>query len=206
VRFGLTSFAELLPESAPIIGEDPGSFKGFYNGMMQSLLPFTPYECVVAENLIAIEWEILEHRGMRDASLRKIIHRAVCDAVVARESEKHDAALDDAWEQFIKEGGAERDWENPLEFDEAAVKTMGDELASRAVSNDRNIQEIAYAEIIALGLSPVEVMSEAYSNRINPATRHDDKIQELERRRREVKRAFDALQKVRPLEAEVVEG
>jgi hypothetical protein len=35
--------------------------------------------------------------------------------------------------------------------------------------------------------------------------RHDDKYQELERRRRDVKRDFDALQKARPIDAKIVE-
>ena len=50
-RFSLTSFADLPPSRAPIIGEDPGSFEGFHAGMMQSLLPVTPYESVHAAKL-----------------------------------------------------------------------------------------------------------------------------------------------------------
>ena len=84
-RFNLTSFAELLPARDHIIGEDPGSFDGFHGGMMQSLAPVTPYEGVIAENLIAIEWELLQHRRMRDAGLRQIIRKAICDAVVAEQ-------------------------------------------------------------------------------------------------------------------------
>lgn len=43
-RFGLQRFADLLPVRAPIIGEDAGNFERFHAGMMQSLLPMTPYE------------------------------------------------------------------------------------------------------------------------------------------------------------------
>lgn len=28
---------------------------------MRALVPFTPKECVIAEKLIAIEWELLQH-------------------------------------------------------------------------------------------------------------------------------------------------
>lgn len=41
-RFGLSSFAELLPAREPIIGEGPGSFADFREGMMRAFLPFTP--------------------------------------------------------------------------------------------------------------------------------------------------------------------
>ena len=44
-RFGLVSFSELLPPRDPIIGEDPGSFDGFHEGMMASLTPITPSFC-----------------------------------------------------------------------------------------------------------------------------------------------------------------
>ena len=51
-RFDLKSFADLLPKRLPLVGEDPDSFDGFRAGMMQSLLPATPYESVMAAALI----------------------------------------------------------------------------------------------------------------------------------------------------------
>jgi len=39
-----------------------------------------------------------------------------------------------------------------------------------------------------------------------PISKHEDKLQELERRRREVKRDFDGLQKARPIEVEAIEA
>ena len=42
-RFGLVSFSELLPPRDPIIGEDPGSFDGFHEGIGDTLaLSVTP--------------------------------------------------------------------------------------------------------------------------------------------------------------------
>ena len=95
--FGLDSFADLLPTRDPIPGEDPGSFSTFHAAMMASLGPATPYECVIAENLIAIEWELAQHRRMRDAGLRDIIRQAICKAVVRQKDAEHDAALDAAY-------------------------------------------------------------------------------------------------------------
>lgn len=205
-RFGLSSFSELLPARDPIIGEDPGSFAGFHDAMMASLAPMTPYEAVVAENLIAIEWELLQHRRMRDACLRSEIHAAVRKAVVARERAKHDADLDAAWETFIADGGDEEEWEYPFELDREAAEELGDDLAKRATSRDPDTQSEAYAEIQNLGLAPIDLMSEAYRGFNRPAIRHDEKLQELERRRREVKRDYDGLQRARPIEGAIVEG
>jgi len=205
-RFGLESFAQVLPERDPITGEDPGSFDGFHEGMMRSLAPLTPYECVIAENLVAIEWELLQHRRMRDACLRQTIRGAIRDAVVAQRKAAHEDALDEAWDRFIEEGGDEDDWEEPVTFDGEAAERAGDDLATRAISHDRDVQATAYAEIAELGQDSVEVMSAAYRDFPSPAKRHDAQIQDLERRRRDVKRDYDALQAARPLDGAVIEG
>ncbi|MGJ8561887.1 MAG: hypothetical protein ACSHX3_16860 [Litorimonas sp.] len=205
-RFGLASFADILPSRDPIVGEDPGSFDGFHDGMMQSLAPMTPYECVVAENLIAIEWELLQHRRMRDAGLRQHIRKIIKSAVVERQKQLHEVELDAAWEAHLAAGGVEANWETPYRFDRAVAEAVGDDLARRAVSSDRDAQEQAYAEITELGLEPVEVMGEAYRSMDRSITKHDQQLPDLERRRREVKRDFDMLQRARPEEAEVIEG
>ena len=205
-RFGLSSFAEFLPKRDPIIGEDPGSFAGFHDGMMRSLTPFTPYECVIAENLIAIEWELLQQRRMRDASLRQQIRAAVCRAVMDRERKTHDAALAAAWDSHVAQGGNKNDWKEPFTFDAAAARKLADDLASRATSRDPDLQSRAYDEILELGLAPLELMGNAYLDPLNFTLKHDEKTQELERRRREVRRDYDALQKARPLDGEIIEG
>lgn len=97
-RFGLARFADILPAREHIIGEDPGSFEGFREGMMTSLMPLTPYEGVIAENLIAIEWELIQHRRMRDMGLRNIIRDTICEAVVARERAAYEARPNEDWE------------------------------------------------------------------------------------------------------------
>ena len=205
-RFNLASFADLLPSRAPIIGEDPRSFAGFHNGMMQSLLPMTPYEGVIAENLIAIEWELLQHRHMRDAGLRRMVRDRVSKAVVKREEAAYDARLDEAWDAHEAEGGTEGDWEDPLAFDEEAARAAGQTLAQNAVSRDPDTFQAACAEIEGLGLDVVDLMSRAYRSFEASVTKHEDKLPGLERRRREVMRDFDALQRARPIAGEVIAG
>lgn len=205
-RFGLGSFSELLPARDPIIVEDPGSFAGFHDAMLTSLVPMTAYEAVVAENLIAIEWELLQHRRMRDASIRRKMREAICGAVETKLEQQYNDRVDDAYNRFIEEGGDDEDWEDTVDFDEEAATQAGEDLAARAISHDPDLQRAAYAEITELGYDPVELMSEAYRSGNLPAIRHDEKIQELERRRREVRRDYDALQKARPIEGAIIEG
>jgi hypothetical protein len=202
--FGLESFADLLPIRDPIPGEDPGSFFTFHAAMMASLGPATPYECVIAENLVAIEWELAQHRRMRDAGLWDIIRQAICEAVIRQKDAEHEAALDDDWERHVEDGGDEEDWD-PDPFDRDAAEAAGEDLAERAMSRDLEVQATAYEEVSALGMDPVGIMGEAYRSRDWSVTHHDGKLRELEGRRREVKRDFDALQRARPVEATVIE-
>lgn len=73
------------------------------------------------------------------------------------------------------------------------------------MSRDPEVQASAYEEVSALGMDPVEIMGEACRSRDRSVTHHDNRLRELERRRREVKRDFDALQRARPLEVTVIE-
>jgi len=194
-QFALASFADLLSTRGVIVGEEPGSFDSFHEGMMRSLMPATPYECVISENLIAIEWELLQHQRMRNTNLRQITHDAISRAVVAHRQDAHDTA-----------GGAGFEPAPVALFDKEKAEIEGKDLAKRAISSDHKMQAVAYAEISGLGMDPLQVMSEAYRTSDLRVAHHHLEIQQLERRRREVKREFDALQKVRRLDAQIIDA
>lgn len=206
VRFGLGSFADILFARDPIVGEDPGSFALFHAGMTRSLAPTTPYECVIAENLISIEWELVQQRRLREAGLREIIHKAVAAALFERLDHEDSIALGAAFEKHVSEGGTEETYQDPFPFDTDAAMDKGDDLARRAVSRDPKVQQDAYDAITDLGINPIDLMGEAYRSSLSRVTLHDDRGQALERRRREVKQDYDLLQRSRPLEAEITEA
>lgn len=202
--FGLRSFADILPAREPIVGEDAGSFDGFRLGMMASLAPATPYECVIAENLVAIEWELLQHRRMRDAGLRRLIAGAIGAAMVNRRRAEHEDALDAAYDAHFEAGGTDEDWKEPFQFDPDAAQAAGEALAAQAISRDPDVQARASARIVDLGMDPVEVMAAAYRTFEKSVVRHELRLPELEGRRRQVKADLDALQRARPVEAAVI--
>ncbi|MEP1201226.1 hypothetical protein [Tateyamaria sp.] len=210
-RFDLTSFADLLPARDPILGEGLGAFAVFHAGLKHSLAPMTPYECVVAENLIDIEWELFQHRRMRDAEIRKDIRITIQKALVAREERAYEARIYEAWEVHVAAGGTEDDWEEWTEWDDLTsgdkerAEAAGLELAKNAVSDDPDVSAPAITEIEGMGLTAVELMGAANRSQNWHAAKHEKKIQELEGRRREVKRDLDALQKARPIDGEIVE-
>lgn len=208
VRFNLASFADMLCQREPIIGEDPGSFEVFHQGLMASLRPKTPYECVIAENLVQIEWELLQQRRMREAVLRRKMRMAVEQAFYKKQFRDWSDLTDAPHETDFDEAT----WEDPGEFDEAQAWKEAASFAKRLTSRDPARQTRAYEQLDKLGMSATELMSEAYRDALDPDTqhpdaaeRHDMKIRELERRRRDVKRDFDQLQQSRPAESVLIE-
>ncbi len=195
--FALDSFLAILPERAPMTGEDPGSYSAFHAAMAAALEPASPYEQVIAENLIGLEWELLQQRRMREASLRRITRQAICKAVVTSRRAAHIAKLAKDVKAH-KEAGGDSETFEAEPFDEEAAKAAGEHLAARAASANPDKQAGAHEEIAALGMDPVDLMGEAYRSWERSVTVHNEAIVALERRRREVRRDFNALQRKRP--------
>ncbi|MEQ3729298.1 MAG: hypothetical protein ABNH38_17985 [Tateyamaria sp.] len=157
-------------------------------------------------NLVAIEWEMLQHRRMRDAGVRAVMRKKICTAVVNREEAAHKAAVAEALDEASDDEDDEEDWEAPPAFDRKAAEENGDALARRADPSNGKEFTAACDEIEALGLDTTELMAEAYAASIKIVAVHEEKLQELERRRREVWRDFDALQRARPAAPDIIEG
>lgn len=209
-RFGLTSFADLLAPQSSIPGQDPDTFEAVREGIFASLAPTTPYECLLAENLVSIDWELLQHRRMRDDLLRQEVFEGVSKSIVAFEKKKHDAERDKAWARHVESGGTEEDWVAPSEFESAAAQKLASDLVSQAQSSDAANRKQAQSAIQSMGINLTDILSCAYLGNSNGSTtsiaRHADEIVALEKRRREVLRDFGAILEIRPIEAEVIEG
>ena len=54
---------QLLPD------EDPKTHRVLRDALFLNLLPGTPYERILAEQLVTLEWEALRHRRLRDSLL-----------------------------------------------------------------------------------------------------------------------------------------
>ena len=204
-EFGLASFADLISRRDSIPGEAPLVFQAFHSQIFETLLPVTPYEAVIAENLIAIEWELLQHRRMRDATLRSEIKSAISRAVEVREKAFWTEQINSDRDVWVAAGNAEEDFAFDA-FDGRSAFVLGENLAQRLLDQDPKLQSNAEAELIELGLDALQLMGIAYRSNSGNVAHHDDKIQDLERRRRQVKADLDSLQKSRPMQGEVIEG
>jgi hypothetical protein len=204
--FGLTRFSDILPKRGTFVREAPGTFEAFRDLMMEDLAPATPYECVIAENLVSIEWEIVQHRRMRDAGDRSEIRRSIYEAVFKRLWTQHEAVNQASLEQFDTLGPDAVSWTAPSIFNDAEATRNADDLARRAVSFYPEERAEAEAELAELGMEPVELMAAAFRSEERVVSYHDRVLPELEVRRRGVKQEYDALQKRRVAKARVIDG
>jgi hypothetical protein len=79
-----------------------------------------------------------------------------------------------------------------------AATTAKAGLASREFSNDHTTQAAATAKLTACNMELMGLISVAYCTSEHAFIDHNGKVQELERRRREEKCNYDALQNDRP--------
>jgi len=201
-RFGLTSFLDLLPKREQMPAQASQDFEEFRLQLLRALLPGTAYECVTADNLIALEWELQQHRRMRDRCYVNNVREKVVEAYIAFRRDAHEAELDKEYDDWIDAGHAENDFVNRL-FDKKAARRAGEALALRAVDPNPETALKAENEIAGLGMDLLSVLANVFATWNSHAGYHDRKIAELEKRKRDVKRDLDALRSLRP--AEIIE-
>ena len=198
---GYVAFAEFfdaIAERAPIYGEQPGSHNSFRRALMKSLSPFTAYERAVAENLVAIEWEIIQKRHMIDAQIRHALECVLTDIALKHARAQHERDQDARWDAFIADGGEEDDWKD-TPFDQEGAQRAAEELARNALSRDDTIARGARQAFDSLGVDAVRLMGDAHLKQPEKLRRLDDDLRNLERRRRDVKKDYDTLQSLRPV-------
>lgn len=196
-RLGLTSFLDLLPQREQLPAQGSEDFDAFRVQILRSLMPETPYECLLGDNLATLEWELLQHRRMRDRCLRNEVRERIVNAFVAFKTAAHEDELDKEFDDWIEAGNAEEDFvERPFEKD--AAKRAGEAVAGRAFDPDPKVALDAENEIAALGLDLLSVLANVSAASSSTSSYHHRKILELEKRAREVKRDLDGLRALRP--------
>lgn len=120
---------DLIPRLRLLPGENALAFEHLRQAFLLDLAPATPYQTALAENLVALEWEIHRYRTLRDGLVRthyreiaqgtwkmeKIIHysipgppsedsKAFANALMSRESDGSGFAFDWLAERNIDPG------------------------------------------------------------------------------------------------------
>lgn len=198
------SFQALLEARQPILGEEEGGYEALRDAVLASLTPFTPYERLMAENLIAIEWEVLQKRSVLAAQIRKAMHAKIVKAVVDLKKQEHEASLDKKWDEHLENGGTKKTWD-PDDFPSKKAEEFAIDIANDATARDPETVAATRRELEDMGIDPILLMSDAYLERGHRTLQIEEDIKNLERRRRDIKKDYDTLQTSRPLIGEALQ-
>ena len=137
---------QLLPD------EDPETHAALRDAILLDLMPGTPYERILAEQLVTLEWEALRHRRMRDSLLL---------------AEYRDQSMGVFQEGEVGRIGSYRRNER--------AKDMAFNLAS----TDENRRTEAMQALEVAQITPSEILAKAYSELASSLDLHERHIAEI---------------------------
>ena len=173
--------AELLQHFLPtqlLPDEDPETHRVLRDALFLNLMPATPYERILAEQLVTLEWEALRHRRLRDSLLM---------------AEFRDQSMG-----VFKEGkvGRVSDFYRTQDIKDKAFDL---------VSTNKNKRTKAMQALEAAQIAPSEILAKAYKALARPLETHECHIAEIEVRRRKLRDDYDRLKTTRALPVEEAE-
>ena len=184
-KFAKTSFdeahAEILQHFLPtqlLPDEDPETHRVLRDALFLNLIPATPYEHILAEQLVTLEWKALRHRRLRDSLLM---------------AEYRDQSVGAFQEQ--KAGRI-----HGFELDQDAK-----DMSFNLVSTDEKRRTEAMQALEVAEITPSEILAKAYSELASSLDLHERHVAEIEVRRRKLRDDYDRLKTARALPVEEAE-
>jgi len=163
---------QLLPD------EDPETHAALRDAILLDLTPGTPYERILAEQLVTLEWEALRHRRLRDSLLM---------------AEYRDQSVGVFQEGDVGRIGSYRRNERAKD------------MAFNLVSTDENRRTEAMQALEVAEIMPSEILAKAYKALARDLDLHERHIAEIEVRRRKLRDDYDRLKTTRALPVEEAE-
>ena len=202
--FGLDRFSDVLADPVILAGEEGDRFEAFRSALLQDIAPMTAYEAVHAEQLVGIEWDIQQHRSLRDAHLWKRMWQEARDAMLSIRRQEYQRDLEAAYDEFAR-AEPELACEDPgafdfEPFDEDAALVEASDFASQLVSSDPESRRNAWEVLQSYDYNPAALKAEAWRALRGLLDHHDEQIDHLLMRRREVMKDLEALRKIRPVD------
>lgn len=161
--------------------ENADSFDYLRQALFADLEPKTPYEQLLAEQMVALEWDAVRYRRLRD-NLLKSEFRVFAEGVFA----------------IGRIGPVE------LRFKDTSYK----EKALALVGRDGDRREAALALLVETQITPAEIMAKAYQSMAKDLDVFERQIVETETRRRKMRDDYDRVRasRAKPVEeAEIIE-
>ncbi|WP_425045274.1 hypothetical protein [Primorskyibacter sp. S87] len=161
---------DLIPRMVLFAGEDALSFEDLRQAFLLDLAPSSPYEITLAENLVALEWEVHRHRRIRDSLLRTQLRK-------------------------FAEGTFEKGEVGTLGYGNYQTEE-GSALTTIFLDRTSENHGVALRWLQDQGIDPGELLAAAYKSATKSLEPHERKLAELEIRRRRLREDFDRLKAV----------
>lgn len=179
---GADEILELLPGMTFLPGEDEMTYEGLKHAFSLDLTPQTPYEKVLVQNLLTLEWEAIRHRTLRDSLIL---------------AEYRDQAMG-----VFQEGKAGK-------VRLADLSEEAEDAAFALVNPDPEIRQGAEKKLAEFQITRQELLAKAYRLMATSLDFHERKLADIEIRRRRLREDYDKVKSTRSkpvLDAEIVEG
>jgi hypothetical protein len=194
---------DLLPERPALIGEFSPAYEAFREATLEDLSPATRYEYIQAQQLVDLNWAILQAKASADIELSTSTEGLVRSRLHAKLEGDFERGFLQLLKAFVEGGGDEDDFEDPMEWDAVGPRVEG--IVEGLKSKDGQARGQANAEAVALGIDPRLVLSAQLLNNAG-YRRHSEKLPDLEKRARLLSAEYRAVQNARPIDVVAAAG
>ena len=191
------SINDLLPERPAIIGEFSPANEAFRVATLSDLAPVTQYEFLQAQQLVDLNWSILQLKSSSDVELSTSMERNMGRLIDNKLEGNAESESRRQLNQYLEAGGDEDEFEDNVDWDGMDAQRDGIVEGLQSTDPDRRVQ--AFVEANALGVDPRLVLSAQLLKNAN-YRRHIDKLPDLEKRARLLSAEYREIQKARPIE------
>ena len=115
--FGSLAINDLLPERPAPIGEFSPAYEAFRLATIADLAPVTKYEYLQAQQLVDLNWAILQAKASADVELSSGAERTVRAQLSAKLEGDGEREYRQQLPAFEEAGGDEDDFEDPVDWD-----------------------------------------------------------------------------------------
>ena len=197
------SINDLLPERPTIIGEFSPAYEAFRVATLSDLAPVTQYEFLQAQQLVDLNWSILQLKSSSDVELSTSMERNMGRLIDNKLEGNAESESRRQLNQYLEAGGDEDEFEDNVDWD--GMDAQRDGIVDGLKSSDAALRGQAFVEANALGVDPRLVLSAQLLKNVN-YRRHIDKLPDLEKRARLLSAEYREIQKARPIEVVSVSG
>jgi len=201
--FGSLPIHDLLPERPALIGEFSLAYEAFREATIADLAPMTKYEFLLAQQLVDLNWSILQAKVSADVELSRGAENLAKIKLTKALENECDEKYDRLYEAFVENGGDEGGFEDPIDWDGIAPRVEG--IVACLKSRDPAEREAATVDTMALGVDPRLILGSQLLNNAG-YRRHSEKLPDLEKRARLLSAEYRDVQKSRPIEVNAVAG